>query len=546
MSVKRDALRIGTALALLAGFAAWCLYLIVMVRAERQLVAERVVALVRLQELREAYGHALEKPSVLLQLGQDARALLAERRAARSTTEDGLYAAARVEAALHGLVGEVDAARIRAVNDALTSLTAALRRETGALSASLGERWTHAYLVAALAMLFALGAAVSWLRARRLGQRSERARGALAQVERDLRGVIEHSPVGMLILRDEHIVYANPAAIGYGGALGGPLEGRTLRSIVHPDDHTRMEDGRTKPAQVRWARGGADTLHVEVFPPRDVHFAGGEAQLVVVYDVTERAREAARAQSLAEERAARALAEDAVATREAFISIASHELRTPLTSLRAAVQLLDRALDPERADPTTPSRARAALGVVDRQTKRLSSLVTALLDVTAIQKGRLELRAERCDLAQITRDIVPRLARDANHGSSAVSVDVPETLVGEWDPTRIEQVVSNLVVNALKFGTGRPVRVTLRTTETTAVLEVADQGVGFEPHRAPHLFEAFTRGAGEQFDGLGLGLFVARSIVLAHGGTLHADASPGAGATFRVTLPLRTGLMVDI
>lgn len=539
--VTRDVVRIGGAFALLTAFAAWCLYLVWNVRAERSRVESRVRALVELQSARDVFGRALGDAARLAAARERTTPLLASLRAESSASEATLAACARVEAALRGLSSR-DAMSVRAASDALLDLIAAVRRETGALSTSLGERWTHAYLLALLATLFAAWAVVSLVRARRLGKRSEAARAALSLVERDLRGVLERSPVGMLILRGGHVVYANPAALGYGGAWGGALEGRALHELVHEGDRLRLA-GQLGPVQVRWLRGSAEPLSVELFPAQPVHFGGGEAQLIVVSDITERVREQARAEHLAQERAARAMAEEAVTAREAFISVASHELRTPLTSLSAAAQLLVRAH--EGVEGPAGVRARAAAEVVERQTKRLSELVTALLDVAAIQKGRMELKPELCDLASVVRELVPLLARDANHGGSTVTVDVPDTLVGEWDPTRLGQVVTNLVVNALKFGHGRSVHVSLTEQDANAVLEVRDDGVGFPPEVAPRLFDVFTRAAGDAYDGMGLGLFVVRSIAEAHGGQVSAEAQPGGGARFRVTLPLRTGLIAD-
>jgi predicted ATPase/signal transduction histidine kinase len=226
-------------------------------------------------------------------------------------------------------------------------------------------------------------------------------------------------------------------------------------------------------------------------------------------------------------------AHDAVRAREEFLSVAAHELHTPITSLHLMMQALQRG-----SVPVTPETVRQTFGVADRQIRRLIKLIDELLDVSRIEAHRFPIEREHVDLGALTREVAERFADDALRAGSTVSVEADEAVVGHWDPMRLEQVISNLLSNALKFGGGHPIEVSVTGAQGEAQLAIRDHGIGVAPDRLPYIFERFERGVStRQYGGLGLGLYIVRSIVDGMGGRVRCDATPGGGSTFVVTLP---------
>ncbi len=234
---------------------------------------------------------------------------------------------------------------------------------------------------------------------------------------------------------------------------------------------------------------------------------------------------------------ARQSAERAVGLRDEFLSVAGHELRTPLTSLSLKLSGLSHAA----ASMGGPLAQRAVrdVEVAQRQVRNLADLISQLLDVTRISRQGLLLRREEVDLAAVVREGVEALAPQAERAGCAVEVHAEGPVVGRWDRLRLEQVVTNLMTNALKYGAGRPVRVAVSREGSVARLEVEDQGIGIEPEALQRIFDRFERAVSERhYGGLGLGLYITREVVEAHGGTISARSAPGRGATFTVELPL--------
>jgi predicted ATPase/signal transduction histidine kinase len=226
----------------------------------------------------------------------------------------------------------------------------------------------------------------------------------------------------------------------------------------------------------------------------------------------------------------------ALRLREEFLRIASHELRTPLASLRLSAQTLLRAAERKRAvsQEILDTSLRRMLG----NTARLEQLTMELLDVTRIEQGRLELNLVEIALDVVVREAVEHLESDLVAAGSPVSIECAAPVLGRWDPSRLDQVVTNLVANAAKFGAGKPIAIRIERIGDAARLTVTDQGIGIDPDRRPFVFDQFERAVpSSSYGGLGLGLYIARSIVVAHDGTITVDSAPGAGSTFTVTLP---------
>jgi signal transduction histidine kinase len=173
------------------------------------------------------------------------------------------------------------------------------------------------------------------------------------------------------------------------------------------------------------------------------------------------------------------------------------------------------------------------------QVRRLADLVNDLLDVARISAGKLQLARVPMDLAALVRELAARFSLQAQKVSCTLEVDAPGTLVGLWDTQRLEQVLVNLLTNALKYGAGRPVHLRLAAEGAQARLTVRDEGIGIAPEDQARIFERFERAVSDRhFGGLGLGLFICRQILDALGGTISVRSVPGQGATFEVVLPL--------
>ncbi|MGZ3421515.1 MAG: ATP-binding protein [Polyangiales bacterium] len=254
-------------------------------------------------------------------------------------------------------------------------------------------------------------------------------------------------------------------------------------------------------------------------------------------DITERKREeAARENKIVCERKARTSAEEALQARDEFLSIASHELRTPVTALHLATQQLVRGAQSSRTE--LPAATMRALETSRRQTERLVRLVDALLDVSRIRAGRLQLELDDLDLAEVVREVVTRLDYEIERSGSVLVVHAPETVRGRWDRSRLDQVATNLISNAIKYGRGERIDVSVEGDEHHARLVVQDRGIGIEPDQTGRLFQRFERAVSSRhYGGLGLGLYIVRQIVEMHGGAVDVVSEPNTGSTFTVTLP---------
>ena len=234
---------------------------------------------------------------------------------------------------------------------------------------------------------------------------------------------------------------------------------------------------------------------------------------------------------------AKAQLQRAVSMRDDFMSMIAHELRNPLNSVYLQAQLRRKMLAaPKPPDP------QAMLKMVERDERQIRSMVRLLddmLDVSRARTGRLAMVPAAFDLAASVTAVVEAFQDQARAANVTLTLAAPDSLPIEGDEFRIEQVVTNLLTNALRYGEGKPVAVTVAPSGTEALVSVKDQGMGIAPEDQDRIFQQFERTEGvAQVPGLGLGLYIAREIVQAHQGRLQVRSQRGEGAEFILSLPL--------
>jgi signal transduction histidine kinase len=259
------------------------------------------------------------------------------------------------------------------------------------------------------------------------------------------------------------------------------------------------------------------------------------------YASQQRAEAEAALRLVAEERAR--LLEDrrqAVAARDQFLAVAAHELRTPLATLALLADYLIVPLHPDSTtEPGSVVVQKRQLAMLKRQVDRLTALLVEILDVSRITTGGLELSLRPVDLRDVVREVLDRFDLEIQRRHVTLKVNAPDPVPGMWDAARIDQVITNLISNALKFGAGRPVEVSVRVEASHAVIVVRDHGIGIQEDEQSKIFGPFARAlAARHHAGLGLGLWITQQIVQASGGCIKVDSEPEEGSTFTVELPL--------
>jgi len=387
--------------------------------------------------------------------------------------------------------------------------------------------------------------------AERQSHARERATRAELEAERQrLHGVFMQAPVAITILRGpEHVVeLANPRMCRVWGrtveqVLGRPLfealpelAGQGLEALLSGVLATGVPYvGTELPVKIARLEGGAleEVYFNFVYEPMRNPAGHVEAVLAVASDVTQEVQTRRRIEVL------RAQAEEGIRLRDEFLSVASHELKTPLTPLALRLAQMKREAQGAQLDQRPRERQLRHLEVAERQVKKLAELVGDLLDVARLSTGRMRLELEPVDLSALVSEVVARFEPEAEQAGCWLGLRAPPSLVGHWDLLRLEQVITNLLSNALKYGAGRPVHITVDSDGARARLTVRDEGIGIAPEDLQRIFGRFERAVSERhYGGLGLGLYVTRQFVQAMSGTVEAESVQGQGATFTVTLPL--------
>lgn len=234
----------------------------------------------------------------------------------------------------------------------------------------------------------------------------------------------------------------------------------------------------------------------------------------------------------------------AVRMRDEFVSLVSHELRTPLNTLFLEVQMRRVHLGKGDAQALSPKNLEAVVQREERQIQSMVRLIDDMIDVSRLRRGVLPIRCAKTRLTTVIERAVDSLGHKASDASTTISLQLEDGIEGWWDEFRIEQVISNLLTNALHHGGSKPVEIRAVSEAHESApgvrIDVQDHGQGIAEQDLERIFGQFERGAGQEgTPGMGLGLFIARQVVSTHSGTLTVRSRPGQGSTFSVWLPIR-------
>lgn len=230
---------------------------------------------------------------------------------------------------------------------------------------------------------------------------------------------------------------------------------------------------------------------------------------------------------------------EALRSRDEFLSIASHELKTPLTSLKLQAQFQQRQLKKNDPSVFSPENISELVQLTEKQVSRLTRLVDDMLDVSRIRTGHLRIQREEFDFCELVKEVIKRLRGQFETNSIPVPAIIHDgEFRGSWDRLRIEQVITNLLTNAIRYGNKKDILLKLKSTDSLVRLEVIDHGIGISESAKERIFDRFERSVNSnEVSGLGLGLFITKQIVLAHEGRIWVESELGKGSCFIVEVP---------
>lgn len=380
---------------------------------------------------------------------------------------------------------------------------------------------------------------------------------ALRKSEEDHRNLIERANDGILIIQDGYIRFANPFAVALSGEASADFLNQPFTDYLHPDEKDKVR----KLYADRIAQGKATAIYETIFVRKDGKLIYAEvngnrtiyndrpADLVIIRDISERKRaqedlkraygqlEVKVAERTAELAVAKERAEESDRLKSAFLAAMSHELRTPLNSIIGFTGIILQ----QRVGPLNDEQAKQ-LTMVQDSSHHLLSLINDVLDLSKIEAGQLNVTSEPFDMRSVIDKVVHTVAPMVERKGIAINVRVgPEIKTLVSDRRRVEQVLLNLVNNAIKFTPHGQVTLTCEANAHRITTTVKDTGIGIAPENTTKLFQAFQQietGLSRRFEGSGLGLSICKKLITLLGGEIHAHSDGlGQGATFSFTLP---------
>lgn len=367
---------------------------------------------------------------------------------------------------------------------------------------------------------------------------------------KQFRTLLEHSLYPLLLKNTQGgITFVSSTAADLLDYKEHELFGRTLHEFVHKDDRQALQtifaeifrrpkkrmrgEFRVQKKDGSWLWLRTDALNLLNEEPVN-------SVVVNIQDITQQKQiDKERLESLERETQARALAEQAVRARDEFLSIASHELKTPLTTVLLQLQATLRRTSTQSLAHFSGEKLVQSLTIAEQQSKRLSELIKDLLNVSLITTGRISLKKEPVNLSGCIRSLIERLGEQIKEAGTPIIFEETQEIIGVWDVVRLEQCLTNLLTNAMKYGGHKPITISTRRDPQWIYIDVIDSGRGIPSQDQSRIFELFQRViAADDIKGLGVGLFIARRIAEAHGGTITVESEHGKGSTFTVQLPL--------
>ncbi|MBI2443005.1 MAG: HAMP domain-containing histidine kinase [Candidatus Levybacteria bacterium] len=236
-----------------------------------------------------------------------------------------------------------------------------------------------------------------------------------------------------------------------------------------------------------------------------------------------------------------ARAKQEIKSRDEFLSIASHELKTPLTSMLLQIQRALHNIKNVSLANFSVEDLLKMLESTERQSSRLSKMINDLLNVSLISTRKLDLELEEFNISQLTKDVVEGFSEKFAKEGYAPRVDIHYPVVGKWDKVRVEQAITNLISNAIKYGDKKPIAITLANHNANVRITVSDHGLGIPHDQKEKIFALFERGNmnDKRYKGLGVGLYISNEIVKAHNGKIEIKSKEGKGSSFTMELPLK-------
>ncbi len=362
-----------------------------------------------------------------------------------------------------------------------------------------------------------------------------------------LKSIFMQAPVGFCVFEGPNHVYTL-ANEGYYDLLGDRRDiiGKTVREALPELVRQGFVDlldrvyetgepyiGRETPIQFTNENGQAKTLYLDfVYQPKKNAEGVVESIVFVSTDVTAQVEARRQVENLAER------LQSAVSSRDEFMSIVSHELKNPITSLKLNLQMTKMRLDPRPEADSAAAKVTRAIDSSSRSVDRLTDLIDDLLDVTRLRNGKFRYEFVPLNVGKLIRDIVERSSEQLRQAGCRWKVDAPEDLEARWDVTRIEQVLVNLISNAMKYAPGTPVEIRVECEGDQVSVHVRDHGPGIPLELREKIFDRFERiESSREVRGLGLGLYISKQIVLAHGGSIQVCSDQESGSDFVVRLP---------